>query len=280
MPFATRAWVTAARLRRKLYRRRHPILPGEERRRQWIRDHAPGRSFADIGGLHRLEGDIALAAAEAGATKVTLFDGGDQLFTSFAEKNRQRDHPVRFVQGDLEDPVAVQDIGRHDVVWCIGVIYHSPNPVRQLMHLRELTGELLYLGSHTIPEIPGVEDACVYYPGIGPESRAAYATAHEQPETLWGIGTPFDERPMLGHGNFWWGISPSALRAMLRTARFEVIEEIATHESPFFTELVARPLDEHPLLPPLSYYREYGEHRARGVEPPPFETYYQDQRDR
>jgi hypothetical protein len=40
-----------------------------------------------------------------------------------------------------------------------------------------------------------------------------------------GLGTAFDERPMYGHGNFWFGITPSALRAMLPTARFEVVDE-------------------------------------------------------
>ncbi len=45
---------------------------------------------------------------------------------------------------------------------------------------------------------------------------------------LLGIGHPFDDRPMHGYGNFWWGITPSALRAMLRSARFEVVEERRT----------------------------------------------------
>lgn len=160
----------------------------------------------------------------------------------------------------------------------MGVIYHSPNPVQQLLHLREITRELLYLGCHTIPELPGVENACVYYPYVSDASRAEYAKAHDAPEALWGIGTPFDDTPMLGHANFWWGITPSALRAMLRTARFEVVAERHGHEGSFFTELVARPLDRDPILPPISYYREHGEHRERGEEPPPFETYYEARR--
>jgi len=91
---------------------------------------------------------------------------------------------------------------------------------------------------------------------------------------LLGIGAPFDERPMYGHGNFWWGISRSALRAMLRTAGFEVVEEFTRRDSPFLTELVARPLPRDPLIPPLSYFRERQEARDRGEGQLPFADFY------
>jgi hypothetical protein len=269
-----RAWIAGARLRRRFRRRRLPAVPGDERRRRWIAEHAAGRSFADIGGLHRLSGDVAFWAEEAGASPVTLFDAGDPRYTDFPQKREARGSAVRFVQGDLEDPQSVAAIGEHDIVWCVGVIYHTPNPFQQLLHLRRITRELLYLGSHTIPEVPGLEQACVFYPYLGERARAAYASAHERPEDLWGIGTPFKDEPMLGYGNFWWGITRSALRAMLRAARFEVVEEITTYETPFFCELVVRPIDADPVLPPVTYYREYGERREAGEEPPPFETYY------
>jgi hypothetical protein len=275
MSLASRLWINAARLRRRRRRRSLPAVDWRERHRQWIREHAPGRSFADIGGLYELAGDVALLAEEASATEVTLFDSGDALLTEFPRKAEARGSRVRFVQGDLEDPVSVERIGPHDIVWCVGVIYHTPNPVRQLMLLREITGELLYLGTHTIPEIPGIEQACVYYPYLDDAARAAYAAAHKGSDPLWGIHTPFDERPMLGHGNFWWGITPSALRAMLRSARFEVVEERPQHLSPFYTEIVARPIDRDPILPPLDYFRQYGEARERDEEPPPFEDYYE-----
>jgi 2-polyprenyl-3-methyl-5-hydroxy-6-metoxy-1,4-benzoquinol methylase len=270
---AARAWMTLGRLQRRIGK---PAPETCERdRREWIASNAPGRSFADVGGLFHYHGEIALLAEQAGASPVTLFDAGDVNLTEFPKKAAARNSSVRFVQGDLEDPVSVREIGPHDIVWCTGVIYHSPNPVVQLLHLRQITRELLYLGSHTIPEVPGIEQACVYYPYVSDASRAAYAQAIYRSEEMVGIGVPFDERPMFGHANFWWGITPSALRAMLRTARFEVVEERRTRESPFGTELVARPIDSPPLLPPTSYYRERGERRARGEEQLPFDDYYE-----
>jgi lipopolysaccharide export LptBFGC system permease protein LptF len=56
-------------------------------------------------------------------------------------------------------------------VWCTGVLYHTPNPVHQLMQLREITGEVLFLGTHTIPEVTGVEQACLYYPHLSADAR-------------------------------------------------------------------------------------------------------------
>lgn len=278
MRLATRAWITAARAGRRLRRRHAPDR--RVRRSRWVAEHAEGRSFADIGGLFLVEGEMAFQAERAGASAVTLFDAGDAVLTGFAKKHEERRSKIRFVQGNLEDPEAIGQIGVHDVVWCTGVLYHTPNPVHQLMMLREITGELLYLGTHAIPEVPGLENACVYYPGMSDDSRAAYSAAHENPDALWGIGRPFVDTPMYGYGNFWWGMTRSALRAMLYTARFEVVEEFVDLKTPFFLDVVARPLDKDPVLPPVSYYSERGAARARGEEPPPFEGYYEWVRER
>jgi hypothetical protein len=178
------------------------------------------------------------------------------------------------VQGDLEDPASVREIGPHDIVWCVGVIYHTPNPVLQLFHLRNITKELLFIGSATIPEIPGFPQASVYYPHLDRQDRHPYARGiAERAAGSLAVGTAFDDRPMYGHGNFWWGITPSAMRAMLRTARFEVIEELRPDVYPWGTEFVARPVPMQPSLPPVDYFRKRGE-RLRQGHPLPFDGYY------
>jgi hypothetical protein len=267
----TEAWITAARLRRKVGK------PSEEAwqdgRRRWVAEHAPGRSFADIGGLF-IDGRIAFDAEDAGAAAVTLFDAGDREYApDYLAEHERRGSKVRYVQGDLHDEQAIAQVGPHDVVWCTGVLYHTPNPVHQLMQLREITRELLYLGTHTIAEVPGVPQACLYYPYLDADARGALRRAHHSADGCLGVGPPIDERPMHGYANFWWGITPSALRAMLRTARFEVVAEPRIHGSPFYVDLVARPIDEHPMLPPTDYYRRRREARERGEELP-WEDYY------
>lgn len=229
---------------------------------RFISDHAPGKSFADIGGLFSLDGEIAFLAEEQGASRVTLADGADPAHFKFGEQHEQRGSSVRFVQGDLDDPEIVAQVGRHDVVYCSGVIYHSPNPVRQLLHLREITGERLFLGTHTLPELPGLRHACVYYPFLPDRDRGVYATAYYRPERMWGIGVPFDDTPDHGYGNFWWGMTRSAVRAMLESARFEVIEEPRSREWPFISIFIAQPIDKEPILPALSHAREQASERA------------------
>jgi len=88
---------------------------------------APGSSFLDLGGMWGVDGDVAFAAERAGASRVVLFDGMDPT-EPFQAKHRDAGSQVAYVQGDLHDPEDVQRLGTFDVVWCTGVIYHSPNP--------------------------------------------------------------------------------------------------------------------------------------------------------
>ena len=134
----------------------------------------------------------------------------------------------------------------------------------------------------TIPDIPGFPNACVYYPYLNDGERAPYAKGYrwaaDGGRTALGIGSPIDETPMRGLANCWWGISKSALWSMLRTARFEVVEERRVHPSPYITELVARPIEGDPLMPPPTYFRERGRARERDGTRLPFEDWYERQR--
>jgi hypothetical protein len=281
-----RLWSKAVRVRQK-QRLRHAVPEDWEAGRiRWVREHAPGKSFADIGGVFKLVGDMAFLAEEVGATSVTLFDVGDVDLPCeghlewgiFAEKAKERGSKVRYVQGDIEEPVSAERIGVHDVVFFSGVLYHSPNPVLQLLQLRQITGELAFISTLTIPEIPGFPHACVFYPYLSDEERLPYAAGYSWSADLLGVGAPVDERPMYGYGNCYWGITRSALLAMLRVARFEVVEERQLSTAPWATEVVCRPLPLDPMLPPSSYFRERSEARDRGEDRLPFETWYQDQR--
>jgi hypothetical protein len=273
MALLTELWIAANRARRRW---RKPSREAWHRERlRFVDAHAPGRSFADVGGLFSAHGAIAFRAEEAGATGVTLLDAGDPGYDpEYRAEHERRGSRVRFVQGDLHDPVTLEALGEHDVVWCTGVVYHTPHPVHQLTGLRSVTRELLYLGTHTIPEVPGVPQACVFYPHLPERVRRALARPYWRPEGVVGVGAPFDDRPMHGYANFWWGITPSALRAMLRTARFEVVEERRVHAFPWYVEVVARPVARAPSLPPVDYYRRRGEAAARGEPELPFDDFY------
>jgi hypothetical protein len=172
-------------------------------REELVARHAVGRSFLDAGAIWSVDGAIAFAARDAGATRVTALDvmAPTPAFTA-----RQGD--VRFVQGDLHDPATVAEAGVHDVVWCSGVLYHAPHPLLTLERLNQLTGETLLLATETVRRRGRT---CVFAPdpGIHP--------THDR---------PFD--PARGYGNWWWAFTASAVVAMVEATGFAVDERYAT----------------------------------------------------
>ena len=208
-----------------------------------------GGSFLDLGGMFGIAGDIAFRAEAAGASRVVIFDGMDPS-PEFDERHRTSNSKIEFVQGDLHDPDDMAALGSFDVVWCTGVLYHSPHPFQCLQHLRLLARDRLVLGTHVIPEIPGIEQACMFYPGISTAMQDTFADVnkggrHQYP----GMMVPYDPTPLMAYANMWWGISPSALRAMLHYTGFDVTNEYQLF--PFWIDVVAKlggqSLDTYPL---------------------------------
>jgi hypothetical protein len=220
-----RTWIAAHRLRRRL------SGPPPDRE-ALVREHAPGRSFLDVGCMWSVSGRIAFAAEEAGAAQVTGIDVMGRT-EAFDAEHARRDSAVRFVQGDLHDPATMAEAGRHDVVWCSGVLYHAPHPLLTLERLRSVCGERLILSTEALPEIPGLRGGCVFYPGLDDRARRAYAGVPGGRAV--GLTEPFDAAE--GYGNWYWGITPSALRGMLRATGFE---EERWVRSPFHLAVVAR----------------------------------------
>jgi hypothetical protein len=216
-----------ARLRQRLSRTSPP-------REELIRRHVRGRSFADIGCMWSVNGSIAFVAEEAGATEVTGLD----IMAATPEyegEHARRSSTVRFVQGDLHDADVAAEVGPHDVVWCSGVLYHAPNPLLTLERLRTITRETLILATETIPEVAGLSQACVFFPGLSDADRRIHAAARPGTTAL-GLSTPFDRAQT--YGAWWWGITPSAVRGMVAASGFEIVQE---YGGPLHRTVIARP---------------------------------------
>ena len=207
-----RSLTAVAQLRARLGRAAPP-------REELIARHVAGQSFVDIGCMWTIDGALCFAAEDAGAETVTGVDVMAPTAQFTAELDR-RGSKVRFVQGDLHEPATIAQIGRHDVVWCSGVLYHAPHPLLTLERLRELTGRTLLLATETVAETPGRRNTCVIAPGRDEHPNAEPANG-----------------PAQGFGPWYWGISPSALRTMLALSGFEVVE---VHRTPFHVTVVAR----------------------------------------
>jgi hypothetical protein len=152
-------------------------------------------------------------------------------------EHARRGSSVRFVHGDVNDAATIAAVGPREVVWCSGVLYHAPNPVLTLARLRELTTELLILLTMVVPELPGARQGLVFYPGLAARDRRLYHRWGEAAAR--GLRDPSAPEGAASYEPWWWGISPSALRAMLRATGFEPLDEVG---DPFGLHVLARPV--------------------------------------
>ena len=230
----TRGWIAAHRARGRAAR---AAGRPEVDRETIVRSYASGRSFLDVGCMWNVNGRIAFVAEEAGATAVTGVDVMPETPEFLAERSR-RGSAVRYVGGDLHDPATLEAAGVHDVVWCSGVLYHAPNPVLTLERLRSVCGSTLLLATETLPDVPGLPGTCVLYPALDDTARRAYAAAPGGRALA--VTEPYD--PAAGYGNWFWGITPSALDGLLRVAGFDPPVE-RWWLSPFHLLVAAHPTE-------------------------------------
>ena len=219
----------------------------------YIREHAPGKSFADIGCMWGVNGEYAFIAEAAGATRVVAVDVFGPT-PEFDEQHQVRRSAVEFVLGDITSVDTLRRVGQVDVVFCAGVLYHHPSPFDLLVALRRICRETLILRTSTIPEVRGLPNAAVYFPMLDPGSRELWnlkplGVLHQA-----GISNEF--RPEDGYGNWFWGLTPSCLESLLKTAGFRVdVRATEAFAQTVVCTAVATPLD----------HRLPGEEEARAV---------------
>jgi hypothetical protein len=221
-----------------------------------VREHAPGKSFADIGCMWGVNGEHAFAAEAAGATRVVAVDVFGPT-PEFEATRRGRSSRVEFVLGDISRSDTIARIGEVDVVFCAGVLYHHPSPFDVLVALRRICRQTLILRTSTIPEIPELPNAAVYFPMMSREGRE-----------LWNLGSlgllhqaaiSEEFKSEDGYGNWFWGLTPSCLESLLRTAGFRVLSRA--------TEAFAQTVVCAPITAPLEHRRpDEREARAIGAE--------------
>ena len=116
------------------------------------------------------------------------------------------------------------------------------------------------------PEIAGLPNAAVFFPMLTAEHRqlwnlSSLGLLHQE-----GISNAFD--PKQGYGNWFWGLTPSALRSMVETAGFRV-EQVATEA--FAQTLICTPAEtvfQHDLPNPAQAQKLAAEISASGIARP------------
>lgn len=210
----------------------------------YIREHAPGRSFVDVGCMWGVNGEYAFIAEDAGATEVKGIDVFGPTPEFEAEKE-SRGSSVEFILGDASQPGTIARVGVADVVFCAGVLYHHPSPFDLLVALRRMCRRTLILRTSTIPEVEGMPNAAVYFPMLDERGRRLWNLSSLGVPQQVGITGGFEPRE--GYGNWFWGLTPSCLASLLETAGFRV-DHRATET--FSQTFVCTPVDvpfEHGL---------------------------------
>jgi SAM-dependent methyltransferase len=220
-----------------------------------IRKYAPGRSFADIGCMWGVNGGYSFLAEEAGAVSVKAVDVFGPT-PEFEARHRACNSSVEFILGDAGHPDTIARIGIADVVFCAGVLYHHPSPFDLLVALRRLCGQTLILRTSTIPEIEGLPNAAVFFPMLGSDERQLWNLSSLGLAKQVGITGEFE--PEAGYGNWFWGLTPSCLISLLKSAGFRV--DLNLPEA-FVQTLVCTPIDVpfHHRLPEETEARILGE---------------------
>ena len=204
---------------RRLRARRGEVVGSYGDIPRYVRELAPGRRFADIGCMWGVNGEYTFLAEEVGATESVGVDVFGPT-PEFSERHAARNSRVRFVLGDATDPATLAEIGEVDVVLCAGVLYHHPSPFDLLVAQRRICRETLVLRTSTIPEVDGLPQAAVYYPMLDEQARRTWNLSRLGVGRQAGITEAFDPRE--GYGNWFWGLTPSCVRALLETAGFRV----------------------------------------------------------
>jgi SAM-dependent methyltransferase len=78
--------------------------------------------------------------------RVTATDGRKEN----SEEAARRNPGISFEHYDAEDP-ALRTLGRFDLVFCFGLLYHLQNPLLAMGHLHAMTGKLLLVESVIFP---------------------------------------------------------------------------------------------------------------------------------
>jgi methyltransferase family protein len=245
--------------------RQGEIVGNYNRLPEYIRDHAPGRSFVDVGCMWGVNGEYAFLAEEAGATQVKAVDVFGPT-PEFEQKRIERQSRVEFVLGDVTRIETINAIGEADVVFCAGVLYHHPSPFDLLVALRRICRQTLILRTSTIPEVRGLPNAAVYFPMLDARGRELWNLKSLGLLHQAGISNEFQSAD--GYGNWFWGLTPSCLESLLRTAGFRVDFRATEAFAQTVVCAAVAPALEHQLPDQTSARRLAAEISAAGIARP------------
>ena len=185
---------------------------------EYLRSHVGGKRVIDIGAMWLVDGRFSFFAEDCGAKEVVAFDIIEPSLT-FREEMERKKSQVQFVQGDLMEDDSLCRLGKFDVVFCSGVIYHLPDPIIGLQRIRSICTGCALIGTAVIGE-GFLRNRAVYYPCMDSLTRKWWNYGSKEKKIA--LDSPYD--PSLGYANWFWGMSPSCVASMLYSVGFSILD--------------------------------------------------------
>jgi hypothetical protein len=215
--------------------------PQRLHKRNLIKQHVPGLSYVDIGGLWGTHGETVTTAVKAGASRAAMADiqaPGGVWWQKFEAHCAERGvEGFEEIQVDICAPNAPELLGRFDFVHCAGVMYHVADLFQFVGNLVSVTDKYLMLSSVVMPdEIRGPSGTLTFGPDhaylapvLSEENRrliGEYLTSKGFVAAR-GINKPIehmkDGRPR--SGAWWWLFSSSFMTRVVSMYGLEVLAE-------------------------------------------------------
>lgn len=230
------------------------LLKPRNRSEEWIAEIVAGKSFADIGGIGENASNervtFAHAAGARSCVMADLFPTTHHEWDTFRRKCASLGMPAFKELGgvDITSPESLKRVGKTDIVYSTGILYHLPSPPDALWSLRSIVGEYLITNTINFPNKVANEFGTVELPDCGVLFLPAMTDAERKvirkyyrdkfgSQPGWrdvdhmaplpdDVGKPqYVEGGRLSFQPNWFYYTDNAFRALLRVCRFEIVDE-------------------------------------------------------
>lgn len=245
-------------------------LEPRDQTERWIAKLVPGKSFVDIGGTGESAGNERVSFAHrAGARSCTMADISPTTHRDW-DFLRKRCASVGLTElrelgeVDIRSRESLKRVGKTDVVYSTGILYHLCSPADAIWSVRSIVGEYLITNTITFPGKVSNEFGTVELPDCGviflpsmTETERKVLRKHYDDK----FGTrpgwkDIDHMVPLPHDHTkphyidngelsvqpnWFYYSDNAFRALVRLCKFEIVDEWKWQDNTL--QLLCRPIE-------------------------------------
>jgi len=210
----------------------------------WIEDLVKNKTFIDVGGVAYTCNEKISIAHESGAKDLTMLDiaglydkskidADDGAWLAFHQRMKEKKiENYHSIKANIDNV----HLGIYDLVYCNGVIYHTPNPLYTLKKISNITKKYLILGTTRIPERIEIEgnilesqpSSCLFVPNLNlfqKEILSKFFISQGDHRIFHGINKEVEWS--YDQCNAWWNVMTDGfVEGMLKTLGFQILETL------------------------------------------------------